>query len=353
LGGSSEDQGFGIAVDGNGHAYVTGWTVSTDFPTANALQVAHAGGGIDAFVTKLDPVGSALVYSTYLGGSGGDFANSIAVDPAGNAYVTGGTGSLNFPTTPGAFQPTFGGGDAFVTKLNSAGSGIVYSTYFGGSDSDIGVGIALDAAGSVYLTGYTRSTNFPVTPGAFQVTRHGCLDEFTPCDAFVVKFTGDVPPATTTTRSEESAATQIGFWTSYGAETGTFSGGSIAASNVVTSTAMFSFTGTAVSWIGVKCNVCGIAAVSIDGGVPTTVNTAGPGTPGGLSSESVFSASGLAATSHMITIVVTGMSSSGGTYVAVDAFDVTAGSAASPPLPSVVLPPPPVTVPPLPPVLGL
>jgi YVTN family beta-propeller protein len=172
-------------------------------------------------------------------------------------------------------------------------------------------------------------------------------------------FTVDnVPPPPTptgsaTTRSEESAATEIGFWTTYGAETGTFSGGSIVASNVAASTAMFSFTGTAVSWIGVKCNVCGIAAVSIDGGAPATVNTAGPNAPGGLTSESVFSASGLAAASHTMIITVTGLSSSGDAYVAVDAFDVTAGSATSPLLPPVVLPPPPVVVPPLPPVVGL
>jgi len=173
-------------------------------------------------------------------------------------------------------------------------------------------------------------------------------------DAFIAKFGNDASsPAPGTTRSEESAATEIGFWTSYGAETGTFSGGSIVASNVVASTAMFSFTGTAVSWIGVKCNVCGIAAVSIDGGAPTTVNTAGPNAPGSLSSESVFSASGLAASNHTMVITVTGMSSSGGAYVAVDAFDVTAGSGTSQLLPPVVLPPPPVVVPPLPPIVGL
>jgi len=108
-----------------------------------------------------------------------------------------------------------------------------------------------------------------------------------------------------------------------------------------------------VSWIGVKCNVCGIAAVSIDGGVPTTVNTAGPNAPGSLTSDSVFSVSGLAASNHTILITVTGMSSSGGAYVAVDAFDVTAGSGTSPLLPPVVLPPPPVVVPPLPLIVGL
>ena len=159
-------------------------------------------------------------------------------------------------------------------------------------------------------------------------------------------------PPLAVTRSEESAATKTGSWTIYGSETGTFSGLTMAASNVTGSTATFSFTGTAVSWIGVKCNVCGIALVSIDGGVPTTVNTAGPNAPGSLTSESVFSASGLAATSHMITIAVTGMSSSGGRYVAVDAFDVTAGSGTSPLLPTVVLPPQ-LTLPPLPPRLGL
>src|SRR5258706_184487 len=166
------------------------------------------------------------------------------------------------------------------------------------------------------------------------------------------------PPAPTdtgptATSSEEGAATAIGFWTTYGAETGTFSGGTIVASNVIASTSIFSFTGTAVSWIGVKCNVCGIAAVSIDGGAPTAGNTARPNAPGSLSSESVFSASGLAASSHPMVITVTGMSSSGGAYVAVDAFDVTAGSGSSPLLPSVVPPPPPVVVPPLPPIVVL
>jgi hypothetical protein len=115
---------------------------------------------------------------------------------------------------------------------------------------------------------------------------------------------------------------------------------------------MFSFTGTAVSWIGVKCNVCGIAVVSIDGGAPTFVNTSGPGAPGSLSSEPVYSASGLAASNHTMVITVMGMSSSGGTYVAVDAFDVTAGSGTSALLPRVALPPPPI-VPVLPPIPGL
>jgi hypothetical protein len=281
--------------------------------------------------------------------------------------VTGTTESTDFPTTPGTVQPGFRGGfgDAFVTKLDPGGSTVVYSTYLGGSGFDQGVGIAVDIHRNTYVTGATRSADFPTTPGSFQPIFGGLASPRAPDgsffipDAFVAKIVDVVlpPPSTPTgsgtTRSEESVATEIGFWTSYGAETGTFSGGSIVASNVAASTAMFSFTGTAVSWIGVKCNVCGVAAVSIDAGAPTTVNTAGPNAPGGLTSESVFSVSGLAASNHTISITVTGMSSSGGAYVAVDAFDVTAGSATSPPLPPVVLPPPPVVVPPLPPVVGL
>jgi len=270
------------------------------------------------------------------------------VDSQGNAYVTGATLSTDFPTTVGAFQTASrGSAESFVTKLDPTGSALIYSTYLGGSGGDQGVGIAVDANSNVYVTGSTNSINFPTTILAFQPVPGGG-----DVDAFVAKIVDDTP--SNTTRFEQSAATYVGSWTTYGSETGTFSGGTIVASNVAASTAMFGFTGTAVSWIGVKCNICGIAAVSIDGGAPTTVNTAGPGAPGSLTSESVFSASGLAAdASHTMVITVTGMSSSGGAHVAMDAFDVTEGSAPSSPLPSVVLPPPPVVVPPLPPVLGL
>src|SRR6266513_582054 len=364
LGGNGEDLSGGIAIDSGGNAYVTGSTRSTNFQTtAGAFQPVFAGGFYDAYVSKLDPTGSALVYSTYLGGLYNDQGLGLAVDATGNAYVTGSTCcATGFPTTPGAFQPNFGGGlyDAFVAKLNPTGSALVYSTYLGGSNDDVGIGIAATADGNVYVAGSAVSTDFPTTPGAFQpvFAGGGRLGGDSAGDAFVAKFVDNTPPPPTpsgsgTTRSEESAATETGFWTSYGAETGSFSGGSIVASNVAESSAMFSFTGTAVSWIGVKCNVCGIAAVSIDGGAPTTVNTAGPNAPGSLTSEPVFSASGLAASNHTISITVTGMSSSGGAYVAVDAFDVTANTATSPLLSPVGLSLPPVAVPPLPPILGL
>jgi len=171
LGGSSTDLGQGIAVDAAGHAYITGETSSTNFPTTSGALQTAPGGFRDAFVTKLNPAGAALVYSTYLGGSGTDVGRAIAVDGAGNAYVTGHTASPNFPTTPGASQTTLAGfRDAFVTKLNPAGSALVYSTYLGGSNSDEGVGIAVDSTGSAYVTGDTVSPNFPTTPGAFQTT---------------------------------------------------------------------------------------------------------------------------------------------------------------------------------------
>ena len=160
LGGSGEDHGDGIAVDSAGDAYVTGYTYSPDFPTVHALQPTF-GGDVDAFVAKLTADGSALVYLTYLGGSGEDYGNSIAVDSAGDAYVTGYTYSPDFPTVH-ALQPTFGGDvDAFVAKLRSDGSALDFSTYLGGSGEDYGNGIAVDSAGDAYVTGSTTSTDFP------------------------------------------------------------------------------------------------------------------------------------------------------------------------------------------------
>ena len=160
-----------ITVDAVGNAYVTGFTYSTDFPTTpGALQptcITLSGFCTKAYVTKLNPDGSALVYSTYLGGSGNDLGFGIDVDAAGSAYVTGSTGSTDFPTTPGAFQPTcyasvgLGCGNAFVVKLNPDGSALVYSTYLGGVRNEGGSAIAVDASGSAYVTGFTGSTDFP------------------------------------------------------------------------------------------------------------------------------------------------------------------------------------------------
>jgi uncharacterized protein (TIGR03437 family) len=183
----------GIAVDSSGSAYVTGYTTSADFPTKNAYQGGQAkGSNGSVFVTKFSPDGSSLVYSTYLAGSGWDYANAIAVDSSGSAYVTGNTNSNDFPITKGAYQtlcspspstpPTVskascntGNSSAFVTKLNPAGTGLVYSTFLGGYGGSEGTAIAVDSAGRAYIAGkenapcntsYVFQACFPTTTGA-------------------------------------------------------------------------------------------------------------------------------------------------------------------------------------------
>jgi uncharacterized repeat protein (TIGR01451 family) len=174
LGGGDSDVGTGIAVDDLGNAYVTGWTASFDFPTENPLR-ADKPGAVSAFVTKLKATGSALAYSTYLGGGGFTQSYGIAVDGLGNAYVTGSTDSADFPIA----NPWPGHQVTFVTKLNPAGSALLYATSFGGGDNntDMGNGIVVDRMGNAYVTGSTQSRDFP--PPATRIGRH---------DAFVVKI---------------------------------------------------------------------------------------------------------------------------------------------------------------------
>jgi hypothetical protein len=177
--GSGFEHGRGIAVDASGTAYVTGLTESPTFPTTpGAFRTSSSGSG-EAFVTKMSTDGSGLVYSTYLGGGGYDEAFRIALDGAGNAYVTGETQSVNFPITPGAVQTVLRSApDVFVTKVNSGGSALVYSTYLGGSNLDFGFGVAVDSGGNAYVTGLSYSNDFPATAGAFQRENHGSADAF-------------------------------------------------------------------------------------------------------------------------------------------------------------------------------
>jgi uncharacterized repeat protein (TIGR01451 family) len=187
LGGKLTDQAQGVAVDPSGNAFVTGYTVSTDFPTMNPFQSGRAG-GYDVFVSKLDPSGSNLIYSTYFGGVQDDYGRAIAIDPAGNAYITGLTGSPNFPIAH-ALQPKLNpSGDAFVAKLDPSGHELVYSTYLGGGGLDDGAGIAADSCGYAYVSGKTQSTNFPTTPNAVQATFAGPNSAAFAGDAFYAKI---------------------------------------------------------------------------------------------------------------------------------------------------------------------
>ncbi len=199
LGGSDFDQGTAIAVDAQGAAYVAGNTNSPNFPTTGALQAAK-GNDPDAFVTKIDAPGSAVVYSTYIGGSGADGANGIAVDRTGSAHVVGTTGSANFVVAKATQGAKSGGDDAFVLKLDSTGRGPLFSSFLGGRETDAGMGVALNAQGAVRVLGLTASADFPsVKPVAgVKPPAQG--------DAFVASIEIIDPVVPTTAAAEPQAA---------------------------------------------------------------------------------------------------------------------------------------------------
>jgi hypothetical protein len=321
LGGSGDENGVGIAVDAAGNAYVTGFTNSSNFPTTTGAFQTTFSGLDDAFVTKLNPTGSVLVYSTYLGGSGGyDHGNGIAVDAAGNAYVTGQTVpytiySSNFPTTTWAFQTTLGGGyDAFVTKLNPTGSALVYSTYLGGNDNDQGFGIAVDAAGNAYVTGYTNSSDFPTTTGAFQTTLGGGND------AFVAKITDTQTLTVTKVGSGDGTVTS----SPTGITCGTTCSASFASGTSVTLTATAFSGSTFTGWSGAGCSGTGTCVVTMSAAQAVsasftqmytlTVTSAGNGSgtvtssPSGITCGATCSASFASGTS--VTLTATAFSGS-------------------------------------------
>lgn len=193
LGGASGDVVTGVRVDANGNLYIAGTTSSANFPVRGALQGAYAGTKSqllqmqfgDAFVAKLNPAGTALIYSTYLGGTGDDFATALAIDAAGNAYVAGATQSSDFPVSSGAPQKTYKGftaadnngfynsGDGFLAKLNPNGNALVYATYLGGTLNDLALGVAVDSNGNAAVVGGTESSDFPTTANALAAQFRG------------------------------------------------------------------------------------------------------------------------------------------------------------------------------------
>jgi len=182
LGGSQKEIAIGLAIDAGGFAYVVGNTQSSDFPTRNPLQPAMSGNE-DTFVTKLNAAGNDLIYSTYMGGNGFDYAQGIAIDASGCAYITGSTSSVNFPVTNAYRGQSIGQSDAFVTKVAADGQSLVYSTYLGGSQLDTAVDIIVDNATCAYIFGVTASPDFPTLNPA--LTYRGNLD------VFVTKFNSD------------------------------------------------------------------------------------------------------------------------------------------------------------------
>ena len=198
LGGSRAEGANGIAVDSEGRTTIAGSTKSGNFPTTpGAFDGTYAGGTCggwpdpipcsDAFVARFSPDGGALDYSTFLGGSGSDSANAIGLNGAGDAYVTGGTTSGDFPTTSGAFDQSYDDRDAFIASIEADGSALRYSTFLGGASGEIAYAIAVDGEGRATVTGGTSSSDFPTTPGAFDQSHDGRYYK----DAFVTRFTAD------------------------------------------------------------------------------------------------------------------------------------------------------------------
>ena len=191
LGGSySTDVGKSLALDTSGNIYVTGSTWSSNFPTTSGAYDTSSNGNEDVFVSKLDSGLTSLLASTYMGGSYNEVGYSLTLDTSGNVYVTGWTESSNFPTTSGTYDTSNSdnGGDAFVSKLDGSLTNLLASTYLGGSSIDSGNSLSLDTSGNVYVTGYTQSTNFPTTIGAYDTTQNGSGDR----DVFVSKLDGSL-----------------------------------------------------------------------------------------------------------------------------------------------------------------
>src|SRR3990167_6897815 len=185
LGGSSDDVGNSLTLDTSGNVYVTGYTLSTDFPTTSGAYDTSFNGDVDVFVSKLDGALTSLLASTFLGGSSNDDGYSLTLDTSGDVYVTGYTWSTDFPTTSGAYDTSFNGGvtDVFISKLDSGLSSLLASTYLGGSSNDEVYSLTLDTSGDVYVTGYTWSTDFPTTSGVYDTSFNGGVT-----DVFISKL---------------------------------------------------------------------------------------------------------------------------------------------------------------------
>ena len=208
IGGDSAGAGCYIAIDGTGDVYVTGYTYSSDFPTTPGAYDESQNGICDVFVSRLDSSLSTLGASTFIGGGSDDSGRSIAIDGTGDVYITGKTDSSDFPTTPGVYDASHDGCyDVFISKLDSSLSTLPASTFIGGGTSDCGNSIAIDGTGDVYVTGDTKSSDFPTTDGAYDTTYNGNSRNI-----FVAKFDSNLCSkgvTTTTTVDGQNCPTEV------------------------------------------------------------------------------------------------------------------------------------------------
>jgi hypothetical protein len=366
LGGAGDDRGFRLALDGTGHAYVAGTTSSADFPTMGPLQAGFGGGASDAFVAKVLPDGTGLVYSTYLGGSGTDQGRDVAVDAAAQPYVTGITDSSDFPTAnplEGALSAP-PNADAFLAKLEPSGAGLVYSTYLGAKGGNGvavdagenvyvtgggvlsakldpsgstfldafwalgGSAIAVDGSGHAYVTGGTFSNLLP-TKDAYQPRNGGMFSSRGRDDAFLVKIS-DAPAPSPAIEENDGQVSYTGNWTVD--EAPGHSGGRAVFSDETGASVTFTFTGTAIQLVGRREESSGFATVTAEstslwGSVDTYASPA-------QEQALILSISGLTAGTHTLTVSVSGSRNarSQGNRVWIDGFTVT-----PPPSPSFTL----------------
>jgi hypothetical protein len=302
LGGSSFQSAGTIVVDSAGSAYVSGGTSSTDFPLQNPWATKVGGSNnFDGFVTKFAPSGSALIYSTLIGGTSDEFADGLEVDSQGNAHIAGYTMSTDFPTTPDAFQPTSGGSwDGFVVEFNSTGSVLLYSSYLGGSGLDVSDAIGLDSSGNAWVTGTEASTNFPVTSNAFQSSYGGGND-----DAYLANVTAAATSALAVTLAGAGSGTVTS--SPAGMNCGTICSETFINGTAVTLTATAASGSEFIGWSGAcsgtsTCNVTVNSAESLTAtfdppSLPLTVTLAGSGkgtvtsNPSGINCGTTCSAS--------------------------------------------------------------
>ena len=316
LGGSSMDVATSVGIDAAQNIFIAGHTESPDFPLLNPLQTNYVSGDFQGFVAKLNATG-VLQYSTYLGGSARTIVEAIRVESDGTAYIDGWTGAIDFPVVKAVQTARAGtkGFDAFLSKLDPTGSVLLFSTYFGGSDSDFTTSMAIDSSGSAYVVGNTLSTDLPVNK-AVQGLYHGGSGLTGQGDGFIAK----IDTIRTRLQEDDSHIQYTGTW--YTNSMSSHSGGHAVLALDTGARATFTFNGTEARWVAYQDPWSGIANVYVDGVLQTPVDLY---SPMGNSQAIMYTTTALAAGTHTLAIEVTGRRnpSAQSSWIWIDAFDVT------------------------------